>query len=409
MSEFDFDDLLTGAVNDYREATLSQIKPAGALAARATATHRRRVHMISMSVLAAVLVITLISAYAASDHNHNGPPTVATSPTVTPTIAPSTVGPSTAPSTPPSTPPSNTPATTSVAPITEHDLGNATLTIPSSPWSPGCPHGKVKLTNGRFVWNTVNNLPGDANYGLLKVVSVDVDGDGTKDAIALFGCDEGDPGMQIVVGFDRTSSGAIHTMGNIVPDTSTVLKVSAGSGGKILVQVSNLEGTDGVAASEQVVQSRTYAWSGTKFRQTAGPTAFTTSSSLSAQMSDLTFAKSSNGKRAGVMTVQLHNTGSHSISNASVVVYAGETIGLVMNAGCQKLPWDTDLADAEVCSPSSIAAGGTATVTLHFTIADDRVSDIQHYGLVNAQMTVQIRVDGKALTQQPKLGKAVFN
>ena len=77
MSEFDLDELLAGAVDDYRTETLGRITPAGTSAAHATATHRKRVHAIAMSVLVAALVVAPVSAYAAIDHDHNGPPSTA--------------------------------------------------------------------------------------------------------------------------------------------------------------------------------------------------------------------------------------------------------------------------------------------------------------------------------------------
>ena len=411
MSEFDLDDLLTDAVSDYRDATLSQIKPAGSLAAHATAIHRRRVHMISMGVLAAVLVITPISAYAAIDHNHNGPPTVAASQTVTPTVKPSTATPSTLPSTTPSTPASTAPATATLAPITEHELANSTLNFGTG-WGAPCPRGNVKMDNGQYVTKSPNNIASDKQYGLIKVVTADVDHDGSGDAIGLFGCDEGDPGRQRVIAFDRTAGGAIHTMGDLASGIDMMRDIAANSNGTIRVQVSNLGGSDGFAATAQVVQWRTYRWNGTKFVQASGSTSFTTSTShLSATMSDLVFGPASNGKHAGVMTVTLHNSGSHTINNASVVVNGGAN-GIVVDVVKPACTVPTYVGDvgAMVCTASSIKAGGTVTVTLHFVVPTNDETNVQQDPLLQEESAVvQVRVGDQALAKQPTLSKAYFN
>lgn len=105
MSDFDLDALLAGAVDDYNRQTLPQIRPVGSGQARTTATHRKRVHTAMMSAVALVVIAVPAGVYAATDHNHNGPPVGVTS------SQSASPAPSESPSATPSATPSTTPST----------------------------------------------------------------------------------------------------------------------------------------------------------------------------------------------------------------------------------------------------------------------------------------------------------
>ena len=318
MSEFDLDELLAGAVDDYRTETLSRITPAGTSAAHATATHRKRVHAIAMSVLVAALVVAPVSAYAAIDHDHNGPPSVATSTKSSP--APTT---SAAPSIPPT--PSSPPSTTSSTPTTRHtavtatDLANAVLHVPTwGAFNSMCPHGTIRMVRGMFsTGRDSSDTP--SSFGLATVVTTDVDHDGTGDAVALLSCHRSDPGIEQVVAFHRGGNGSIQTLGQVllaVDGTATgavhaIDDLTASANGTLRIQVSDLSGSSGGGVSGQVVQWRTYGWTGHRFAQTAGSTSFSTSAyQLTAHLGNMVFT-GSGGNRARTMTVTIHNGGSH--------------------------------------------------------------------------------------------------
>jgi len=196
-------------------------------------------------------------------------------------------GPPSAPSESPSASPSPTPSTVSSPPtlaaITQQELSNATLSLPSWSDGNGCPSGTVKLHNGQFGGGHVPSSQ------LLKAASVDLDRDGSADSVAIFICHGGDPGLEMAMGFHRAPDGSIQTLGKVVTGIYTIPDVRAGAAGTVQLQVSDLAGSDGVAATGQVKQWRTYQWDGTRFNQTAGSTSFTTSiPALAVTLSDLT-------------------------------------------------------------------------------------------------------------------------
>ena len=385
MSDFDLDALLAGAVDDYQRNTMPRIKPAGTAAARATATHRRRVHTAAMSAVALVVIAAPIAAYAATDHDHNGPPNVASSQSASP-----------APSDSPSTTPT-TPAPT-LAPITEQELANATLNLPT--WAGGaCPSGTVTFHNGQF-----GDTGTVARSLLTKAASVDLDHDGSADAVAVFECQIGNPSSFEAVGFHRAADNSIQTLGPVVTGINTIADIRAGDGGTVQLQVSNLAGSDGIAATGQIIQWRTYDWVGTRFNQTAGSTSFTVDiPGLTASVSDATFAAAVNGKRTGTMTVTLHNGGATTVSNATIVYQL--TIGTVRTPICDKL---SGLPMAGACHVAPIAPGATATVT--FTMTGDPSVDSFPTGTsfnVLGENLVQINIGDQELAVQPKLGKVI--
>jgi len=387
VSDFDLDALLAGAVDDYNQQTLPQIRPVGSGRARATATHRKRVHTAIMSAVALVVVAVPVGVYAASDHNHNGPPVVGSSRSASP-----------APSESPSAAPSSAPPT--LAAITQQELSNATLSLPSWSDGNGCPSGTVKLRNGQFGGG---NVPASQ---LLKAASVDLDRDGSADAVAIFICHGGDPGLEMAVAFHRAPDGSIQTLGKVVTGIYTIADVRAGDAGTVQLQVSDLAGSDGAAATGQVKQWRTYEWDGTGFNQTAGSTSFTVAvPALTVTLSDLTFEAPVNGKRTGTMTVTLRNGGTTTISNASVVYEL--TVGTVTAPTCDQVV--ADLPFSGQCAVQPIAAGATATVT--FTMIDDQGAAASP-GSTPLQETgenlVQIRVGDQKLATQPPLGKVIL-
>ena len=394
MSDFDLDALLAGAVDDYNQQTLPQIRPVGSGQARATATHRKRVHTAIMSAVALVVVAVPVGVYAASDHNHNGPPVVGSSGSASP--APSE---SPSPSASPSAAPTS--AAPTLAPITQQELSNATLNMPT--WDGGaCPSGPVTLHNGQL-----GKVETQAIAELVKTVSVDLDHDGSADAVALFECPIGNPGISEAVGFRRAADDSIQTLGTVVPDIHEIADIRAGDAGTgtVQLQVSNLAGSDGLAETGQVKQWRTYEWDGTRFNQTAGSTSFSVAiPKLTVTLSDLTFQAPVNGKRTGTMTVTLHNGGTSAIDNASVVYLLPYT---ETAPKCDQVA--ADLLNAGQCRVQPLAPGATATVTFTLSAGASEFTGTGTFPLDGGpEILIQIRVGDQALATQPPLGKLII-
>jgi hypothetical protein len=409
MSEFDLDDLLAGAVDDYRAETLHQIKPAGSVAAQATAAHRKRIHTTAMSVLALVLVAAPVAAYAATDHDRNGPPSVAPGNSSSPTVVPPSA--SIPPSVPPTTP--SSPPSTTQSGITETQLGNATLQIPSWGLWDGvaCPHGQITFSNGHFVVDgKVGSAPDEEN-GLIKMVSVDLFRDGGREAIGLFGCGPSIPGTTQVIAFDMQNGPNPHTIGQVLAPGGTIgeigdIRANADGTVSVLVDERTGERSDPGQGVMAVSQWRIYGWTGQKFAQTAGPTSFITSAALSTHVTDLTFgAPASNGKRTGTMTVTMHNTESNPIAGAWISYYfpglpPTSVTGMQVGSG--------GLGESGTGTITSIAAGATATVTFHFEYADSDLADLHAQpSLSKSGALLEIGVGDQAV-DPPDLGRAVF-
>ncbi|GAA2621667.1 hypothetical protein GCM10010399_61000 [Dactylosporangium fulvum] len=394
MSDFDLDNLLAGAVDDYREHTVPQIQPAGTAAARTTATRRKRVHAMAVSALALVVVGVPMAVYAADNH-HNGPPNITGSP-----------GNSAPPETsaPPSAAPSETvKAALPPAPVTEQDITNGTLDIPAWP-SKLCVHGKVTVRDGK--------VAGTADLRVVKIATVDLDKNGSADAVVIFRCNLGDPPTDMAVAFRRAADGSIETMGTVARGINQFRDVRAGAAGTVELQVSDQGGSDDIAVVGQVVQWRTYGWTGTRFDQADGPTAFNVAMpKFTATLSDLTFEPAVNGQRNGTMTVTLHNGGSTTISDASIV-YQMEF--KVTSPKCD-MPIPGSTGDplwnrAGRCRVQPIAPGATATVTFQVTASDSSVSSYQgqHFNMQsNNMILVQLRVGERRLATQPALSNLV--
>jgi hypothetical protein len=414
MPDFDLDELLIDAVNDYRAQTLSRIEPAGAQAARATAAHRKRIRVVTIGVVA-VLVVTPLAAYA-STRDHGTPAVTATPSTVASPVPSTSSGPSASPSGTPSATPSSTPSSTrpnTAGPISEQQLANATLQFPSKPsWNPTaavgfCPSGKVTLSHGRFTGKAGGSTPNAAGEGLITMVRL---GNATDDVAAIFGCQRSDPGMQIALGFRRDSSGTIRTLGEIDPGIVTFRGIASSGSGTVRVQVSIIGGSDGREYARQVLQWRTFRWNGRHYTQTAGSTSFTTSRNLHAQASDVTFGPEKNGIFTGTMTVALHNSSGSRMSDVSVVFVSGDPFEPGANPSCAALSYGGDLPGSGVCRVGSIAAGANATVTLRFIAISANAADLRsHPDLGATDMLIQVRIGDQALAKQPVLGKAVFH
>lgn len=276
------------------------------------------------------------------------------------------------------------------------DLCNATVDIPS--WGEGdaeCPHGAVMIDKGRYT-----GLPHNPLGGIRMVLSADVDHDGVAEEVALASCQIGDPGIDQVFVVDHTSSGALHTMGQIIRPgqgfSFGVHTLAAGPDGSVRVQLSNVLGSDETAEVAQVTQWRTYGWNGQRFIQTAGSTSFDADRSatrLTMSVAPAVFAKPQGTLRRGTFTVTVHNTGTTPASAVAVRLIIDDWLSLSPGP-CD--PQGHSIA-VESC-PFDIAAGGTRTITFNATItAADALMLVAHGGGPGLVM-IQLRLGDQLYT-----------
>ncbi|MEU7875787.1 hypothetical protein [Dactylosporangium sp. NPDC049140] len=189
-------------------------------------------------------------------------------------------------------------------------LKNATLDIPAWPTDNLTgPSGKLKFVDGEVT------VPPDAAFPFVRHIIIfgatygDVDRDGAQETLASIGCVVEGGSMQLVA-FDRTASGAIVTMGQVVATRGEIrvigtTDVKVRNDGTIAVKVGDFQGCCGDETPQQW-QTRAYGWTGRDFRQTSGPTAFPVSANVTdsgVTAGELVLGPSVNGVRHGTVTV----------------------------------------------------------------------------------------------------------
>ncbi|GAA1619176.1 hypothetical protein ACFQY4_44860 [Catellatospora bangladeshensis] len=276
MSEFD-DDLLMSAFAEYRSETNPQIKPTGTGAAYQTVRYRKRVRTTAVAACALTAVLVGGGAFASFTGNQGVAPQPGASsaaPSAVASPSPS-ASPSASPS--PSALPSPAIATSPPPPGSElHGLEDATLDLPvRKVGREHCPSGRVKFRDGKAGEYT----------RIADVISVDIDGDGVFEEVALITCRSGEGAFGQVIALRPSGSGRFDTIGVVIeiePSVGAgsqrienVKRIKPGKPGEILVEVGNHETTyTDENRLKGVFQWRGYRWNGTKFAQSSGPTTF---------------------------------------------------------------------------------------------------------------------------------------
>lgn len=146
------------------------------------------------------------------------------------------------------------------------------ITVPAWPAaSKQCVSGRVHISSGGFYQP---RDPAKTAVTVMAVVPVDFDGDKTDEYAVFLLCGEGaESGGQMIVGYRRDGR-AFVPLGRIVgtQDGFQMMDHMRRKGNRIEILVSE-EYTDG-GQLDVDHQWRTYAWTGTRFRQVAGPTSF---------------------------------------------------------------------------------------------------------------------------------------
>lgn len=371
MEDFD-DQRLAGAFAGFRDEVAPQVKPAGTAAAHETVRHRRRMRLIAATTLAALVVATPISAYAAFGGESHGPPAAAGVSSSAPT-GDSPSAPSAGLTDPASLEPS-APATDNVpaAPdgrISAADLGKATLNIPAWPngFDDSCPTGAVKFTGGK-AGNGIEALQGDPVY-------VDVDHDGAQETIVLVSCSPQGSDYEVVA-LDRDTTGRIVTIGEVVgsagntgkegSDIMTIWAVQAGDNGQVRVDVGEYRPCCEAAQASQH-QWRAYGWNGNRFSQTGGPTTFGANpkvTDLTVTADRLTMTRQSDGSWAGTLRVTIHNAATFvTPGNLRFALSIDESWQARPGTECSFTPGESPLA----CTLPGLGAGANRVLTIQLT------------------------------------------
>jgi hypothetical protein len=177
----------------------------------------------------------------------------------------------------------------------------------------------VSLHGGTIGWTwPAGSASGSAL--LVKSAAMDLDRDGYPDLVAIFGCGASGPGLDLAVGFRRGMYGSIQAMRTVAGDVHEIPDLRPGPDGTVDLQARGLGSPVDVPGLPQVLQWRTYRWTGDRFAQSGGPTSFTVSRpELSATVSDLVFGPAASGTRTGTRTVSVHNGGTAPVPDAAVV------------------------------------------------------------------------------------------
>jgi hypothetical protein len=197
---------------------------------------------------------------------------------------------------------------------------------------------------------------------LATVVFANLDGDPAVETAALIRCRYGEASEKMVVAFDRDRTGAIVMLGKLVE--GHIWTVKPASGGGVTVDISDTQSCCSMSADNEFHQTRTYAWTGTAYRQTAGPTSWAGKpyvTDLVITGSPIVFGPAKDGRRMGTFTAKIRNAGK--------VTSGRFTLSLSELDATTTSPYlgTTGSGDCPNGCHAPLAAG--ASVTLTFTVS----------------------------------------
>ncbi|KKJ94288.1 hypothetical protein [Micromonospora sp. HK10] len=368
MSEFE-DVLVSGEFAAFREAYAPDVRPAGPVAVRETVRRRRRRAALTAAAAVVLAVALPVAANAALGDRFHRPPTPAQSAEPSPSGSTPAPTPSASPSSPPTT--ANPTPGAPDGRISRAQLLAARLDL--TPWRDvvvpeACTSRGVRLDPGPKAGDAdVPLLIGDPKYG-------DVDGDGAAETVALVGCRYGEASAKQLLVFDRDAGRRIITMGLVVAthegmDDITDFTVADGT---VRAHVADIQPCCDTPEWWPQRQWRTYAWTGDRFDQTAGPTKFGTDprlTDLTLTAGDLVVAPADTaGKRYATVTVTVTNKGPVDVPGVGFAEYftIGEPAGGDL-ARCRMTPGDGN----EACVLDGLPAGKSRTYTFRFLFDAD--------------------------------------
>ncbi|MFG1660502.1 hypothetical protein ACGFIY_28590 [Micromonospora chersina] len=367
MTELE-DILVSGEFAAFREAYAPAVHPAGTTAVRETVRRRRR--RTAVVTAAAVVLAVAIPVGANAALNRRPDPGPGPAQTATPSPSETTASP---------TPPPPTPSTASTTPaapdgrITRSQLLAARIDLPTWPsYVPKtCTTARVRLDSEA---GSRPVLLGEPGYG-------DLDGDGAVETVALVGCRAGEALVKQVVAFDRNAAGRITTIGQIVgtyDELGDITEFSVRDDGTIRVRVADIQPCCSTPEWSPQRQWRTYAWSGERFTQTAGPTRF----GVDPRLTDLALTAGdlvvgppdTKGNRTATVTVTVVNKGPVDVPllGFSDFFTIGEPAGGDLSR-CRTVRSD----GGDACVLDALAAGKRKTYTFTFRYDPPEMADIR--------------------------------
>lgn len=349
---------LRAAFRAFAEATAPYVRPPGATSAQHHARGRVRTRRLVLAA-AAALVILIPAGVVALIRGVGSTSLPLPAATSTPT-----------PSAP--TSPTATPPTTREGQPTEGpgELLNTTLTLS---WANA---GADEMCGG-----PVTIVDGLATVMVQSTMSFDVDGDGSREIVAMVFCvmGQGGPAQLLAIRPDPSRPTIVGTVlatewsdGPVEPEEqgpATILGYVGLQDGTIRADVGNMATCCGTPRQSAVVQQRTYGWTGSSFAQVAGPTTFvadTAVADIEVAVPTLSFSAAADGYRSATLSVTVYNGGPQAATDVSVLIVhhlgterAGDW------PGCP-LPADEAIGfeNYVVCQIGDIPAGHSVTLTL---------------------------------------------
>jgi hypothetical protein len=382
MTDLD-NDPLAAVFDQFRGEIAPLVHPVGATRTRETVRTRRRKRTVALGALVVVVVAVPVVAEATfAGHPHSGPVPVASA---SPSFLNSR----------PRIPPLEQPSAQSTAPaggISIAELNESKLDVPS--WAPDaeapdCPSGPLQFAKGQ----TAN---GDVRVD--NVAYADIDHDGRYETIARIYCFGTPPrATSQVVAFTRDSGRGIRSIGQVTAQSGGVAAIctlKAGPGGSVKVEVLDIAVESGCYQANyhggRYIQEqwRTYAWTGSVFAQSGGPTSFPPNpyvSDLALSSTNLVMARQPNGHYRGTMTQTVRNLGSNSIPYSIEFAVTTGMRPVTPAHGCKVFPALTFGMDTEFSCPGGTLAGGS-TRTLKLTFDSPR--RVQFDGMPNSTLIV---------------------
>jgi hypothetical protein len=177
---------LNRALAGMRDAVRRQAGPAPAAAAlRRRAERQRRVRRAATTLAAAAAVAAVVAGGVTVVRGEAARPPQPAGPTASPAVPP----PSATPTPPPPTPePTSSPRLPTTDPITKVNWGKATIELPAHQ---GCPSGRVRFTEDRFLPEATGRAGGSdfkVVFEPARVAYGDLTGDGRAEAVLSATC-----------------------------------------------------------------------------------------------------------------------------------------------------------------------------------------------------------------------------
>jgi hypothetical protein len=198
--------------------------------------------------------------------------------------------------------------------------------------------------------------------------------------VALVACRYGEASAKQVLAFDRDDTGRIVTMGRVVgthDGMDDITDFSVRDDGKLRAYVADIQPCCSTPEWSPQRQWRTYAWTGERFTQTAGPTKFGVDprlTNLTLRAGDLVVGPAdTKGNRTATVTVTVVNNGPVDVPQLGFSDFytIGEPAGGDLSR-CRTVRSD----GPEACVLDGLPAGKRKTYTFTFRY-EPPASDIQ--------------------------------